>query len=72
MIPVRASLRQGNGTTGNRTHGRVASPLQWNVRSRDHVSMVKWLWILLIGSFLVALAVGGWTVKALRPFPAAS
>jgi hypothetical protein len=34
--------------------------------------MAKWFWIILIGSFLVALAVGGWTVKALRPFPAAS
>jgi hypothetical protein len=33
--------------------------------------MQKWLWIFLIGSFLLALALGGWTVKALRPAPAA-
>jgi hypothetical protein len=32
--------------------------------------MAKWFWILLIGSLLLTLAVGGWTVKALRPAPA--
>jgi hypothetical protein len=32
--------------------------------------MVKWFWISLAAAALLVLALGGWTVRALRPAPA--